>query len=213
MGRGNAGLRRCRHCSTAPLLGAYWKGRDTDFEALNAALTAADEVLHVLGGQVPSALSDLPMHTGSRRRLHSRSPKQDASTLTEWRGSLAARTKPVRTPGTAPRFGRGCDRVAAGACRADAPGGRPHRCRRGRDRSQAHVSPKPTPCSGWPIAPARPTRHFTIGRAVLSAARSATTSTSRTLISTALDVALAWAERLRALVGGPLTERTGQGSG
>lgn len=69
-------------------LGAHWRGRDTDFEALNEALETAEEIVSLVDGNVPSALVS---YVCSRDAQDAYVAVAEAarSTLAAWRASLA----------------------------------------------------------------------------------------------------------------------------
>jgi hypothetical protein len=69
-------------------LGAHWHGRDTNFEAVSAALTTAEEVVHLLDGNVPSALATYLCNREANDGYTALAGAA-ASTLSEWRASLA----------------------------------------------------------------------------------------------------------------------------
>lgn len=186
-----------------PLLGAAWTGRDTDFTALNAALATADEIVHLLDGQVPPALMTYLCAPPSDDPYR---PVADAArtTLSQWRASLA----PAPSLSGRPELllGSIADAVAWNQVHVD-----PMRQAAARVAAVETVTGR-----SHTLAEVDTLLDLTERAREAHAALHDDSSTyqgafdgyfndARTDLS-ALDAALDWAERLRALVNGPLTE-------
>jgi hypothetical protein len=186
----------------AAALGAHWRKRDTDFEALNAALTTAEEIVHLLDGQVPPVLATY-LCGPSSDDPYSTVAASARSTLADWRASLAP----------APALSGRPDLLLGTIAEAV-------------EWYQAHVEPMRQAAGRIAVVEAITGRTHTLAQAneLLTLAESARNAhaalteyeedyraafgpyfayADTDLI--ALDVALDWAERLRVLVGGPLT--------
>lgn len=186
----------------AGVLGSYWQGRDTDFEAVTTSLATAEEVLHLLDGNVPPALVTY-LSTRDGNDGYAAVAEATRSTLADWRASLA----PAPNLSARPELLLGPliesvawlrahvepMRQAAGRIAAvEAVTGRKYNLDEAdtllmlRERArQSHGAMRDTEQSYRGTFGA----YFNLADTDLEA----------------LDAALAWAERLRALVGGPLT--------
>jgi hypothetical protein len=183
-------------------LGAHWQGRDTDFGALNAALATAEEVVETLEGNVPPAV--VAYLCGSEPNdAYPAVADAARTTLAAWRSSLAP--APALSGRPELLFGPVGDSVAW---------------------LKAHVEPMRQAAGRVAAVEAVTGRKHTLAEAntllaLAERARHAHAALSEddqfyrdcfggyfNLADTdldGLDAALAWAERLRALSGGPLT--------
>lgn len=184
------------------VLGRHWKGRDTDFDALAGALTTAEEVIHLLDGNVPSATVTYLCGQDSND-AYPAIAEASRSALSNWRASLAP---------------------------APSLAGRPELLLRPVGESvtwlRAHVEPMRQAAGRIAAVEAVTGRGHTLAEvdallALSDRARQAHAAMSDSeqfyrgtfgayfdLAQTdlaGLDDALAWAERVRALVGGALT--------
>ena len=185
-----------------PCLGAHWRGRDTDFDSLSTALATADEVVHLLDGKVPSALVTY-LCAQEADTAYAAVAEAARSALADWRASAAP----------APSFSGRPELLVGPITNAVA-------------WFEAHVEPMRQAAARIASVEAVTGRAHTLGEADELLALSERARHAHTTLSDAeqfyrgtfgtyfchadtdlngLDAALSWAERLRALVGGPLT--------
>lgn len=183
-------------------LSAHWQGRNTDFAALGAALATAEEVVHLLDGDVPPALVTY-MCGRDGNDGYTAVAATARSTLAEWRNSLAPAPSLSGRPELL--FGPMSESVwwlrahvepmrqAAGRVAAvEAVTG----CRHTLSQADTLLT----------LAERARHAHAAMGDAeqfYRAAFSTYFNSADTDLVS--LDAALAWAERLRALADGPLT--------
>jgi len=72
----------------AAALGSHWKGRDTDFDTLNAAMAVAEEVVDTLGDRVSPALATF-LCSGEPAEAQASIADAVRTTFTQWRSTLA----------------------------------------------------------------------------------------------------------------------------
>ena len=185
----------------AAALGEYWQGRDTDFPAVSAALETAEEVLDLLDGNVPAPLITY-LCTPGDDDAYGAVAEATRSTFATWRATLAPAPSLTGRPELllAPlsdatawlRAHVEPMRQAAGRIAAvQAVTGRQHTL----DEANALLT----------LADGARTAHSTIrdNGQVFTNSFGAYFDDAETNLE-GLDEALAWAERLRALVGGAL---------
>lgn len=186
----------------APALGAHWQDRNTDFTALADALATAEEAIHLLDCQVPSPLVTY-LCSQQANDAYTAVAEAARSTLTDWRASLAP----------APSLSGRPELLLAPITDAVA-------------WHTAHVAPMRQAARRVAAVEAVTggTHTLTETNALLALAERARSAHAamadaeqfyRGAFGTwfgvtdtdlnGLDTALAWAERLRELVGGPLT--------